>query len=339
MIKGKKQRIQPLIGFLAVALLGVSNMASAQSAQEVVQKDPEVKIQPAPKVAYDLPKTDLTAEVTFATLLSNTALDRGDVAMAYQGYIFLANKTRDPRYAELAYRVAAMAGDLESGMIAASLLKKLAPNATVGQELADVARMAGIRVLLSREEYVPAYKAVKAILAQEPKNTQALAMLTELADILGYGQEALSAAQTWLKIEPESAEALNALGYYLADKNQRLGEAEKILTKALKLKPNAPHILDSMGWLAYRQNRLADATVYLKQALQLDSSVDVFTHLGEVQWKNNEQEAALESFKFAYQLNAFSPVLRDTLERLSIPLNRVNVAPSSQPAIKMTKPK
>ena len=64
--------------------------------------------------------------------------------------------------------------------------------------------------------------------------------------------------------DPDHAEALNALGYTLADRNERLDEAFALVSRALKLRPDSPAVLDSMGWVLYRQGDLEQAAVYLR---------------------------------------------------------------------------
>ncbi|MCO6763729.1 tetratricopeptide repeat protein, partial [Streptomyces sp. EL5] len=68
--------------------------------------------------------------------------------------------------------------------------------------------------------------------------------------------------------DPDNAMALNALGYTLADRTPRLAEARQLIDKAHQLSPDDPAILDSMGWIRYRQGQLADAERYLRQAYE-----------------------------------------------------------------------
>lgn len=328
MFKDKSQYIKLLGGFLMAAFLTISTTVLAQDVRNMTQKDPRLK--EVPKAMYDLPNVKLTPEITFANLLSDIALTRLDVTTAYQGYVFLAKKTRDPRYAEFAYHVALLAGNVEAGLVAASLLKELAPNAIVGQSLINLAQVAEIYELMDSRNYVGAYKALKNILKNEPNHAVALSLLTEASSRLGYDQEALVSAEAFLKLVPADADALNTLGYLLADKNKRLKEAEELIAKALKAKPNAPYILDSMGWVLYRQNRLPEALSYLEKSLQFELNNDVLVHLGEVQWVSNDQEAALKSFKNAHEVEASSPILLDTLRRLGITFNQVNTEPQSK---------
>ncbi|MCJ9714278.1 tetratricopeptide repeat protein, partial [Bordetella hinzii] len=69
-----------------------------------------------------------------------------------------------------------------------------------------------------------------------------------------------------IALDPEHAHAYNALGYTLADRNQRLPEALDLITQALELSPDDPFILDSMGWVKFRMGDLPAAAEYLKRS-------------------------------------------------------------------------
>ena len=47
--------------------------------------------------------------------------------------------------------------------------------------------------------------------------------------------------KTVLNADPEHADSLNALGYMLAERNERLDEARSLIEEALRLRPAAPH--------------------------------------------------------------------------------------------------
>jgi len=95
-----------------------------------------------------------------------------------------------------------------------------------------------------------------------------------------------------IEAEPENAHALNALGYFLADENIRLDEAQVYLEKANRLKPNDAAIMDSLGWLRYRQGQNDSAITLLREAYKLFPDGEIAAHLGEVLWINGEQSAA-----------------------------------------------
>src|SRR5574339_828368 len=52
-----------------------------------------------------------------------------------------------------------------------------------------------------------------------------------------------------IQMRPDHAHAHNALGYSFADRNERLDEARELIETALKLAPDDPFIMDSMGWV------------------------------------------------------------------------------------------
>ena len=96
-----------------------------------------------------------------------------------------------------------------------------------------------------------------------------------------------------LELEPEHADALNALGYSLADMTDRYAEAHDLIQRALALKPDEGAILDSMGWVQYRLGNPQLALDYLRQAsAKLPDDPEVAAHLGEVLWALDQREEA-----------------------------------------------
>jgi tetratricopeptide (TPR) repeat protein len=120
-----------------------------------------------------------------------------------------------------------------------------------------------------------------------------------------------------LESEPDHVDALNALGYTLADRNERLDEAFALVARALKLRPENPAILDSMGWVLFRQGELVEAAGYLRRALDLSNKDDeIAAHLGEVLWISGQRDDAKAVWREALLHNPDSDKIRDVLERL-----------------------
>jgi tetratricopeptide (TPR) repeat protein len=95
-----------------------------------------------------------------------------------------------------------------------------------------------------------------------------------------------------IEIEPDSAQAYNALGYTLADRTDRFADARDYIAKALTLAPDDPFILDSMGWVEYRLGNFDEAIGYLRRAYDIREDPEIAAHLGEVLWvKGVRQEA------------------------------------------------
>ena len=103
-----------------------------------------------------------------------------------------------------------------------------------------------------------------------------------------------------LEQDPNSAGALNYLGYMLADRGVRLDEAQKMISRALELDPDNGAYLDSLGWVYYRQNRLDDAEHALVRALAKSGVGDdptVHDHLGDVYLKLGKTKDAITQWQ------------------------------------------
>ena len=118
-----------------------------------------------------------------------------------------------------------------------------------------------------------------------------------------------------LQKNPDNADALNALGYTLADQTQRFDEAYGYIQRAYKLKPDSPAILDSMGWVYFRMGKLEQAREFLTKALQRMQDPEIAAHLGEVLWVSGDQAEARRVWKDALTASPDDPKLRTVMER------------------------
>ncbi len=116
--------------------------------------------------------------------------------------------------------------------------------------------------------------------------------------------------------DPDHADALNALGYTLADQTDRYEEAFELISRALQLDPENVAILDSMGWVQYRLGNLDSAIAYLTRAASRDSDSEIAAHLGEVLWMAGRRDEALSVWKDALKRDSESAHLREVLQRL-----------------------
>ncbi|KVX90269.1 hypothetical protein WL09_08330 [Burkholderia ubonensis] len=121
-----------------------------------------------------------------------------------------------------------------------------------------------------------------------------------------------------IRTQPDNPQAYNALGYSLADRNQRLPEASKLIEKANALAPNDAYIMDSLGWVKFRMGDTAGATKVLRRAYDLQPNAEIGAHLGEVLWKSGAQEEARTAWRAAQKLEPDNDTLVQTLKRLQI---------------------
>ncbi len=117
--------------------------------------------------------------------------------------------------------------------------------------------------------------------------------------------------------DPENANALNALGYTLADRTGRYQEALKYIQRAAALVPDDPAILDSLGWVSYRLGRLDDAEKWLSKAFEKLADAEIAAHYGEVLWVMNKKDKARDVWRKGKKNNANHPVLIETLKRIN----------------------
>jgi len=121
-----------------------------------------------------------------------------------------------------------------------------------------------------------------------------------------------------IQTQPDNPQAYNALGYSLADRNQRLAEADKLVEKASSLAPNDAFIMDSVGWVKYRMGDTTDAIRLLRKAYTIQPNAEIGAHLGEVLWKAGDQDQARAAFREARKLEPDNETLVKTLQRLQV---------------------
>ncbi len=119
-----------------------------------------------------------------------------------------------------------------------------------------------------------------------------------------------------LSVDPDNSQALNALGYTLADRTDRQVEALGYIERALALAPEEGAILDSMGWVLYRLGKPDEALEYLSRAFELAKDAEIAAHYGEVLWVLGREDEAKVIWKQAMEATPDDAVLQETVQRL-----------------------
>ncbi len=138
-----------------------------------------------------------------------------------------------------------------------------------------------------------------------------------LAEKLGWLDVLEADLHTIIEREPENSQALNALGYTLADHTDRYQEAYEFIERAHALSPDDFYILDSMGWALYRLGRLTEAVDFLNRARKIKDDPEVAAHLGEVLWVMGNKDAARDIWDSALRDKPDDKRLLDVIERLA----------------------
>jgi predicted Zn-dependent protease len=106
-----------------------------------------------------------------------------------------------------------------------------------------------------------------------------------------------------LKQSPGNPIALNNLGYFLLERDEKITEAYNLIKQAVRIDPTNPSYLDSLGWAYFKMGNLTEAEKYLKQAAKYDSSsATIQEHLGDVYQKQGKSALAKTAWQKALTL-------------------------------------
>jgi len=169
--------------------------------------------------------------------------------------------------------------------------------------------------LREAERYQEAFDTLDRGLALHPNDKDLLYARSLIAEKL----DRLDVLERDLRIiiaaDPKNGQALNALGYTLADRTDRYQEALGYIEQALALLPDDAAVLDSMGWVQYRLGNNAKALEYLRRAYQANPDAEIAAHLSEVLWVSGQHEEAKRIWREAQTRNPASVHLRKLKER------------------------
>lgn len=117
--------------------------------------------------------------------------------------------------------------------------------------------------------------------------------------------------------DKDDARAMNALGYMLTMHTTRYDEARKLIERALEITPDDAAVIDSLGWVDYRQGKVKEARALLERAFGKARDPEIAAHLGEVLWVLGEHEQARAVWNAALSRDPDHRVLRETVDRLA----------------------
>ena len=192
-------------------------------------------------------------------------------------------------------------------------------HATRGGSATEQAQLAIAEAQLLREagRRDDGYAVLEAALAKYPDNPELLYETALTAERQGKPEVMEKHLRQLLKLKPDHAHALNALGYSLAERNIRLAEAQDLITRALALAPQDPFIMDSMGWVQFRQGKLPEALKTLETAYGIKADPEIAAHLGEVLWTMGRKDDAARLLKDAAKKYPDNDVLAGAVKKFA----------------------
>ena len=187
---------------------------------------------------------------------------------------------------------------------------------------------------LSTEQQIMVIETQAALLAQAKRNQESFDLLNKAvqnvvntpsliydyasaAERIGKYDLMESELNKAIAMKPDYAAAYNALGYSLADRNVKLDLAKEMIDKALALTPDDHFMIDSLGWVYYRQGKLDLAVEQLRRAYSVQADPEIAAHLGEVLWQQGKQEEAKKIWQDALKENADNEILLAIMKKFS----------------------
>ena len=150
------------------------------------------------------------------------------------------------------------------------------------------------------KNYTEAVRILEKASKEYPEDERVRYYLGSLYDRQGSIDKGIAQMEEILKLNPENVDALNYIGYTWTQQGVRLNDAEKLLRRALGLRPNNGYVQDSWGWYLYTRGRLQEAVVQLEKAARMKpNEPTIMEHLGDAYLRANLREKALSQYKDA----------------------------------------
>jgi tetratricopeptide (TPR) repeat protein len=173
------------------------------------------------------------------------------------------------------------------------------------------------RMYAQSSELPKAFEVLEKGALQYPDSVELHYATASVYEEQGRVSAALRELSLVVKARPNDPAALNALGFTLADHAKELSRARKLIERAHAAAPKNAAILDSLGWVLFRQGRGVEALPYLSAAYANEHDGDIAAHFGEVLWQMGRQDEAQRIWAEASALDADNHLLKSTRHRLT----------------------
>lgn len=168
------------------------------------------------------------------------------------------------------------------------------------------------------KRHTDAVAMLQTALASHPNHGRLLYALALAYSKAGEPQKAISTMRQLLTLEPDNANAMNFVAYSLAELGADLDEAERMVKKALALRPDSGAFTDSLGWVLYKRGLYRQAVEALQHAEALTPNEPVIIeHLADALTKASRRTDATDAYRRALNLldQEPDPSERDQIER------------------------
>jgi len=264
------------------------------------------------------------AATRFAELLVTNKYS--DDAFYYLGLI--ADRNNDPEHALRLYAQVQSGENAVPALLRAAKLLQTQGAAAASEELLDrlvedeplrapEILAARARIHADANDFPRAIAVLEQGITDYPDSVDLRYAMASTYEESGQVAAALHELTQLLKTRPQDPAALNALGYTLADHSRELPRARSLIDRAYAASPKNAAILDSLGWVLFREGHAAQAETYLRSAYEDDRGGDIAAHLGEVLWQLGRHADAEQIWAQAGAIDRDNRLLRETRHRLN----------------------
>lgn len=135
--------------------------------------------------------------------------------------------------------------------------------------------------------------------------------------------------RTILATDADDVNALNALGYTLADRTERYQEALELISRAIAAQPDSAAIIDSYGWVLYRLGRNEEALTELRRAYTKQKDAEIAAHVAEVLWVLGQKDEARRFFEESRKIDPENRSLKRAIEKTGVVLPPLPAKPAA----------
>ena len=159
--------------------------------------------------------------------------------------------------------------------------------------------LAEAQLLRDTRSFQEAHALLSESIGKYPDSVELIYDRAMVAEKLGRIDELERDLRHVIELQPYHAHAYNALGYTLADRTERYGEAYELIQRAISLAPGDAFILDSLGWVQFRLGKTGESLQTLRKAYSMRPDPEIAAHLGEVMWASGSREEAAKLWRGA----------------------------------------
>ncbi len=190
----------------------------------------------------------------------------------------------------------------EAGRDAEALatVRKAAQASPDSSELVEIE----VRLLARQKQMNQALETAQKAAKRWPNNAEVFFLLGSLQDETGDKKAAFKTMEHLLALHPDNYQALNYVGYTLAEENRDLDRAMTLLVRANEIAPNMSYIVDSLAWAYYKAGKIDDALKEIRRAVTLDEHTDasIWEHYGDIAAQAGLKDEARTAYQKAMEL-------------------------------------